>query len=269
MKKYVIKIAALSFALVGLVSCNNIEDNDIYDKNQIQRYEETKAKLKNELVTSENGWIVDFFPNNSELGAFTLLFDFDENGKVQTRSDVTDGQYGVMTEEYNFVMLSTLALNFPVESTVHRITAKYQSAIKTDIEFLYQDIKEDEILFKGHTTKDQVVFRKATAADAEFDLTVKHSNLNFVSTKRNMIVNTDGETEIFNFRYAKNTRFAKVSNTSGNSINGNGGIGIGGSNEGIIISPAIEFEDGSTISELKFENGVFIGENGSNSVTIM
>ncbi|WP_158962233.1 DUF4302 domain-containing protein [Myroides fluvii] len=269
MKKYVIKIAALSFALVGLVSCTNIEDNDIYDKNQIQRFEETKAKLKSELVSAEHGWIVDFFPENSALGAYSLLFEFNEDGTVETRSDVTDGKYDVVKEEYDFVMLSTLALSFPVQTTVHNITAKYGSRIKTDIEFLYDETKENEILFKGHFTRNQIVFRKATAEDKQFDLTMKHRNLDLVSAKRNMVITSGEDMEVFNFRYTKNTRYAKVSNSAGNSINGNGGIGIGGSNEGIIISPAIEFPDGSSISELIFENGVFKGESGNNSVIIM
>lgn len=269
MKKYVIKIAALSFALVGLASCTNIEDNDIYDKNQIQRFEETKAKLNNELVSAEHGWIVDFFPNNKQLGAYTVLFNFDKNGNVETRSDVIDNQYDAVTEEYDFVMLSTLALNFPVESTIHRITSKFQSKIKTDIEFLYQDIVENEILFKGHHTKNQIVFKRATAEDAAFDLTKRHAFLELVSTKRNIIVQTGDEIEVFNFRYAKANRYAKIANAQGNSINGNGGIGIGGTNEGIIISPVIEFPDGTKVSELKFEDGVFKAEFGSNSVIIM
>ena len=52
------------------------------------------------------------------------------------------------------------------------------------------------------------------------------------------------------------------------SVNANGGIGIGFTPNSIKISPAIEFEDGSSLSELALDGNRFVGEVNGNTVIL-
>lgn len=249
-----------------LGACESDDNNDVFDKNPIERLNEIKVELKNNLVSSENGWSMTFFPSNKLMGGYSFWFEFKEDGSLLTRSDI-DSDLSIHNEEYDFVMLSSLALSFPTGATIHEFITKNPEKNKTDIEFLFEDYQGDDIVFKGHTTRNEIRMTRATVDDKKFDLTKRHRNLDVVATKRNLSVVEGAEVYSFTVAYNKNSRYATVKSTAG-SINENGGIGIGATNSGIIISPAIEFEDGSSLSELALDGNRFVGEVNGNMVIL-
>lgn len=276
MKKYnFFKALVFAGALFTLGACSDSDDARIFDEDPIHRLSEAETKLKNELVSSEHGWVVDFFPNNEIFGGYSFLFDFNEDGTVKTRSDAKVNDYGIKDEKYNFVLLGTLALNFPSFSTVHEFPKLSQggndgaNVYHTDYEFLFERFDGDDIVFKGFETRNEIRFKRATADDKEFVLTTKHAMLNAVSGMRTLITFDNGEANTYNFRYGSGKRYATVLSADRTmSVNANGGVGVGASNSGIIISPTIEFEDGSTLSELALDGNRFVGEVNGNMVII-
>lgn len=276
MKKYnFFKALVFAGALFTLGACSESDDTRLFDEDPIHRLSEAESKLKNELVSSEYGWVVDYFPNNEIFGGYSLLFNFNEDGTVKTRSDVKVNDYGVKDEEYNFVLLGSVALNFSYFSTVHEFPKmstggnQGQNIYHTDYEFLFERFDGEDVVFKGFITRDEIRFKRATSADVQFDLTLKHAHLNVVSSKRTLVVFENNEVTSFNFRYGALKRYATVLSADRTmSVNGNGGVGVGATNTGIIISPAIEFEDGSSLSELTLEGNIFRGEVNGNIVII-
>ena len=276
MKKYnFFKVCVLAGALITLGSCNDSDDARIYDENPIHRLNKAESELRNELSSAEFGWKVDLFPNDEIFGGYSFLFDFNEDGTVKTRSDVKTNDYGIKDEKYNFVLLGTLALNFPTFSTVHEFPKLSQggdegaNVYHTDYEFLFERFDGDEIIFKGFETRKEIRFKRATSADVQFSLTLKHAHLNVVASKKTLVVFENNEVTSFNFRYGASKRYARVLSADRTmSVNGNGGVGVGATDTGIIISPAIEFEDGSSLSELTLEGNIFKGEVNGNIVII-
>lgn len=277
---------AIAFALVSLLSsCNSDNFESKFDDNPTERTEKRIKELEQELLSSPDGWKMTYFTDDTMLGGFTYLCAFEGN-KVTMISDV-DAYRGY---EWSKDPLVPRTSHFIVNSKGSGVNLMYEDAnyihllsdnsiypnnnlkgkgYKGDFQFLYYGKDAEGINFLTPRAGIKVKMVKATSEDWT-NLAVNRSLMTLVQAKRNIVVTENGNSTVYNFRYTAKTRFASVLNADQTeSVNGNGGIGIGFNIDEIIVSPAIEFEDGSTISELKFENGVFIGESGSNSVTIM
>jgi hypothetical protein len=64
------------------MSCSK-EYEGVFEQSPDERTRDVLKEYKDILVSSENGWIVDYYPNPEILGGFTFLFKFDEKGTVK------------------------------------------------------------------------------------------------------------------------------------------------------------------------------------------
>jgi len=277
---------AIAIALVSLLSsCNSDNFESKFDEGPAQRTEKRIKELEQELLSSTEGWKMIYFTDDTMLGGFTYLYNFKGN-KVEMISDV-DAYNGypwsknpleARVSHYSVnAKSSTVSLLFEDANYIHLISdnAIFPNAdlagkgYKGDFQFLYYGKDAEGIDFV--TPRDGIKLKMVKATSEDWtNLAVNRTLMNTVNTKRTLVFVDGGEATLFNFRYNLKTRYASVLNADKTeSVNGNGGIGIGFNTNEIIISPAIEFEDGSTISVLKFEGGVFKGEVGNNSVTIL
>lgn len=257
-------------AFIGITSCSNIEDNNIFDQDPSVRLQETQDLLKNNLVGAENGWIMTFFPSNKLKGGYSFWFDFNEDGSVQVRSDYNVADLSVKNERYDFVLLTTVALNFPLGSTVHKFVAENPGTNTTDIEFLFDRYEGDDIVFRGHSTRNEIRMTKATADDKKFDLSSKMAMREIVRTMKRLYVTSGIESTTYGFNYNANSRFARVAELTGpkTPINKNGGVGIGFKNNGIILNEAVDV-DGIIFDELVYDSGSNMFKMEKDGVSIL
>lgn len=285
MKKILMKGAVAVAILSFLSSCNSDNFENKFEDGPTQRTEKRINELKDLLQSSPDGWKMTYFTDDKILGGFTYIFKFNGN-QVEMISDV-NGYNGFSWSQNPLVgrttsyavtaQGNTVNLLFDEASYIHLIcdNSIYPNntlagkGFKGDFQYYYYGADESGINFLTPRESIALKFEKASTDDWT-NLASNRSLMTAVASKRSLVVIDNNESSVYNFRYTASTRYASVLNAAQTeSVNGNGGIGIGFNMDEIIVSPAIEFEDGSTISVLKMDGGVFKGESGSNSVTIM
>ena len=267
-------VCMLSLFTVG---CQDTDPDDIFGEKANVRIEKARVELNNALLDSEHGWKMIYFTDDTQLGGFTHVVRFDEGHKVTMISDFNAKTLVPMESTYTLPLASTISLLYATPNHIHELgkSDQYPNAklrgkgYLGDNQFLFYGYDGEVITLRGNRGLFDIKMTKATASDWT-DLATNTDVMNIIGQKKTLIVQENGETMIYNFRFTKSTRYASVLNDEQTmSVNTRGGIGIGFDIDKIVVSPAIEFEDGSSISELTLEGGVFKGETGSNSVTIM
>lgn len=269
-----------------LTSCQN-NDNDIYDQDPIIRLREAKAKLKNHLTTeSDNGWIATFRPDGGVmLGEFNLWFDFEDDFSVNIKSDFNLGDLNAQESEYNFTMLRTFALSFPLHNKVHDFTQGFYLDIdgkeslynnRSDIEFLFNDyLANGDVETVGFMTNQKVVFRKATAEEKAFRFDDQWAVYNKLETMRNVTLIQDGRSKRLNFEPMPGMRAAyigKIVSQNGQKsidevLTDTGAVTFAANLETdeVILKPALELENGLTIDKLIWIGSAYYGEADENN----
>lgn len=263
----------LGAVTISVSSCQN-NDNDLFDKDPIVRLREAQQEMKNHLVNdSENGWIVTFSPDGGKyLGEFNLWFDFEDDWKVNIKSDLDLGDLGVEESYYNFTMLRTFALSFPVHNKVHDFTEFDPYSLRTDIEFMFNSYLDNgDIETVGFMTNKKVVFHKATAEHKQFDFSGKWAIYNRLEQATSAQLFVDGVRT--NYAYAANegyrSSFIGGSNTGYLTETGVVTFGVQDDLTTIKLAPALELPNGLTIDELSWTGSFFYGEADSDNYILI
>lgn len=289
MKKTIIKGFLALGLLVALGACQGDNFENKFDETATERLQKRKVELRKELLDSEDGWKMTYFTDDKQLGGFTYLFNFLDDRNVKSASDFdpytgSDSNQQWRKDplvpdvtEYNIVLGSTVSLVFTEGSYVSLLanndifpagTNLKGQGYRGDFQYLYYGVDSEGINFKTNRHNVDLKFERATKQDWD-QLHLNRTMMDVVSSKRSLIASDSGVSTTYNFRYTKSTRYATVLTTDRTmSINANGGIGIGFTPNSIKISPAIEFEDGSSLSELVLEGNRFVGEVNGNTVIL-
>lgn len=275
--RYVKKVGSLLVVLaatsMALTSCQN-NDNDIYDKDPVLRVEEAKAKLRDHLIDeSENGWIVTFHPDGGKyLGEYSLWFDFKENNELDLRSDMDLGDLGIEKTFYNFTMLRTFAISFPYHNKVHDFIELSPDAIRSDIEFMFNDyLANGDVETIGYMTKNKVVFKKATAEEKNFNFPERWNLFQKMADIKTVSLTTEGETVIVKYQAIPELRMGSFVQGGRVIYTDTGYVTFGVKDESTVrLVPPMEMPDGGLIEEVVWTGSLFYGEsNDGNSSIIM
>ena len=84
MKKLIYTLLAF-----GTVCFSCVQDvDDVYDKPVAQRVEEAVQEYHDLLVSSEHGWLMEYYPHSSQIyGGFNYIMKFKEGDKVTISTD--------------------------------------------------------------------------------------------------------------------------------------------------------------------------------------
>lgn len=270
--------------VVSLGACQSDNFEDKFSDNATERLEKRKLELSNELQDSEEGWKMTYFTDDTQLGGFTYLFKFNDERYVTMISDF-DPYNGFSwsqnplipdTSEYSITLGSTVSLLFSQGTYIHLLgdnsvvpnNSFRGVGYKGDFQYLFYGIDSNGVNFKSNRDKIDIKFERATAEDWS-NLRLNRVMMDVVASKKTLFTIENGESMTYNFKYTKSTRYATVLSADRTmSVNENGGIGVGFTSSSIKISPAIEFEDGSLVSELVLDGNRFVGEANGNVVII-
>ncbi|MCY1635992.1 DUF4302 domain-containing protein [Marinifilum sp. D737] len=164
MKKllYILTGFALLFS-----SCDNEEDR-IFDLDADTRIGEAVNGYQDLLLSAENGWITNYYPNAEILGGFTFLFDFNEDGTVKVAWDINET---VETSLYKLSSIERPQLAFDTYSNFSKMTdpeiGEQGVGMGGDYELYFERVSEnqDTIYLEGKTNESTMVLVRATQAD--------------------------------------------------------------------------------------------------------
>lgn len=272
--KYIGRISRyiLGTLLLGgltLTSCSKT-DNDIFEDNPVVRLDKKKQEIKDKLIDSDNGWIVTFSPDGGKyLGEFNLWYQFNPDGTILEKSDLDLNDLNVAVAEYNFVILKTVALNFPLGSKIHEFTAMGPEDLRTDIEFNFVDfIDDDTIEFEGHMTDQKVYLRKASLQDKQFVFSNKWSIYNKIDSVKKSIVTVNGKSVNYKWGNLVGWRSAQIGDSNTGYLTETSVVTFHAAEDGksVKLVPALVLSDGSTIDKLDLVGNNFIGMSDTNGI---
>lgn len=152
----ILMAVALTFA-----GCQG-EEPDLFEKSAAERLNEVADDYAKILAESEAGWIMEYYPTNSNedptgLG-YLMLVDFDNNGsvKIGMLNDMTEGAYEESTSLWEIITDNGPVLSFSTYNEIlHYFSdpALYDQGLglEGDYEFVMVDVPEDHqtIMLKG------------------------------------------------------------------------------------------------------------------------
>lgn len=255
--QYIYKYLIIGFIALLLAACTNTDAEQKFEQTPTERLNAQKKELNDLLLSSENGWKVVYFTNNTILGGYTHLFKFAKDGTVQMASDF-DADTNVYKSEYDIQLGSTVSLVFTTKNRIHLLSESDNYPIDEleskgylgDFQFLYYGQENGEIIFKTNRVNEttgvngELRFVKATEADwAELEKNIDMIDNVVGDDSRplfRMLETNDGKTiHQFDFSFSEVTRFANANSIeTGYSVAYN--MGVGYSPTGIVVSPAVE-----------------------------
>ncbi|WP_298780129.1 DUF4302 domain-containing protein [uncultured Polaribacter sp.] len=280
MRKFKINTCKLIVAFVLLIFSSCEDNNDpelLFEDTPAVRIEKRIAELKSSLQSSENGWKITYFTDDTELGGFTFLFDFISDSEVLMDSDF--GTPDVNTASlYDITLGSTIKLTFTTKNVIHELSDSDNypdeefvgQGYRGSFEFLYYQTDGDDILFKSNRDRSNIIrFSKATESDW-MNLTANNKDMlnNYIpkdplkSVFRNLILETESNTTLYNFSFNAPRRYATVTAITTDAIESDISFGLAPTPTGFIISPEIDV-DGVKLNEFNYDTDTseFVAEN--------
>lgn len=268
--KNILKQALIAIIAIQFGSCN--KDNDAeqkFDQTPTERIEARKKELQDLLLSSQYGWKMVYFTDDTQLGGFTHIIKFKDAKTVAMASDYESPDYAPDTSihesEYAIQTGSTVSLVFTTKNQIHYLSdADYYptadlraQGYKGDFQFLYYGQENGQIIFRTNRSFQELRFVKATAQDwTDLDGNIAMiDNVIGAPTRplfRYLETNDGTTTQLFDFTYNSFSRFAATSPVQ-DGVSKTYDFGIAYTPKGITISPAIEVS-GQKLTQFTYDN---------------
>lgn len=170
MKSYKV-FAYLLIALPALLlqSCLK-DDDDKFSESSSARAEEYLEKAQNTLISSTNGWVLDYYPQrNQSYGGYTYAITFDKNQATVYFENQPDKSE---TSLYSMKGDDGPVLSFDsYNSMIHFFSTPSSSlyeGYEGDFEFVIDSIGDDRIKVHGKRSQNTMYFRRLTEPAADY-----------------------------------------------------------------------------------------------------
>lgn len=222
MKKHIILSLCSAVALAGgLVSCTS-QQEDLFDESSANRLQHALVSYGETLSAAPNGWVMEYFTNNSEQGLIYLMkFDKDGSVTVGGRNKWIGGKYLSERSAYQFIADNGPVLSLSSFNTVFHVlcdpidipsTSENELGFghRGDYEFVVMSADADNVLLKGKKYEQRIRLTPL-AADADWETyfadLYAFSNSLFNSRFEPLILSVEGK------------RFGEVTNMSEGVMN--------------------------------------------------
>ncbi len=161
-----INIYILAFLTISLVSCSNDDVDPLFDTDVNTRVNEQLDSLRKALLSAENGWKVEYQPENT-VGIFNIYLKFNEDSTVDIASDFDNGDQDLPTT-YRVSISQKPELVLENFTVFHRLFEANFFSLGAEFEFLFENVTEDIITLKSKTDsgeKSTLTFVKALTSD--------------------------------------------------------------------------------------------------------
>lgn len=152
-------ILAAAIAVTATQSCVSKID-PLFDESSANRAETLAEELNETLVSSPNGWLLQYYPSSGQYyGGFNVFLSFSEGNKVKAGSEVA-GEGKTATSTYTIYQSAGCVLSFDsYNEVIHHFSDPEASGgqgagygYEGDFEFNVLDLQDDKIVLKGRKT---------------------------------------------------------------------------------------------------------------------
>lgn len=187
--KVLLSASILAASSMMLSSCLKDQD-DIFDVDAANRLEQRLADCKNTLVSSEHGWIMDYFPDRDiAYGGWVYGLKFTETD-VTVTCELAPGE--TETSLYKMTNDNGPVLSFDSYNTLMHFFAtptggsggRYE-AYDGDFEFIIMDVKPDLITLRGNRTGNAIYLHRADSDPVQYVSQAANVGENIFQTKFN------------------------------------------------------------------------------------
>lgn len=158
-------ISAITIALFAgaLASCTH-QAEDYFDTPSMTRVNEHMRECQSLLLSAENGWAVEYYPDEERIyGGTVFAMKFDSNGNVTVAAEIAEDVTKTITSHYSLNSSSSVVLTFDTYNDYIHYWSDPDSASGNpyggEFEFAYVSGDESEMVFRGTKTDNKVVFR--------------------------------------------------------------------------------------------------------------
>lgn len=251
---------SLSLCLL-LTNCSDNEPKEVFKESATQRLKKRSSELKKKLQAPQYGWKTVYFTDNSILGGYRFLFDFEDDKTVAMSSDFSSEDYAKRKSEYDVVLGSTVKLSFTTKNSIHKLSEsdRYpQSSLrgkgyKGNFEFLYYGTDGDDLIFR--TNRELDTLRLSPAKQSDWDNLKKgyeDMSAAIYDPKKSTFRALKIGDIIYNFDYNQRLRHATSTTTDSKASKQRVEFGVGFELGEIVISPAIDV-DGKKVNKLQYD----------------
>ena len=255
------KLLFLSFFVLS--SCSDDGNQSVFDQTPSERVDEAINELRQLLLSQPNGYKAVYFTKNDERGGFTTFMQFNADGTVRQTSDFDDDST-LQNSSYEVRLGTTTELVFTTRNHITKGTdptavTEVINGFPTGLGFfgtsVFQYFSNDNgvITFRDVRNSDTALMVLYPTNFTDFDA----ESIAAVNTLRAQIpriaepdlyqvleIENDEGTTKYDFTYNEARRFSSSSGLSETEII-NISFGIAYTEEGITISPALEFGEES------------------------
>nr|BFF39311.1 hypothetical protein BACY1_11160 [Tenacibaculum mesophilum] len=176
MKTNMLKILCLLTITVFTVGCD-VDQEKVFDDSASDRIKNDKNTTKNLLTSSENGWVINYFPDsNQSYGGYSYVVKFDEDN-VFAYSELQDDFSSPVSSLYDVISREGSVLTFNTNnSLLHWFATPTQDlyqAQEGDYEFSMQKIDNNTIKAKGIISGNDMIFKRNIITPQEYLTKVK------------------------------------------------------------------------------------------------
>lgn len=158
MKQIFRYITIIALALSALSCVSKIDP--IFDGSADERVNQQIAHVEEVLMSSPNGWIVEYYPaSDLYFGGFNMLLKFTE-GRTVTAASELSGVQTTATSKYSLIHSAGCVLSFDTHNEVIHLFSDPESSVgygagygyEGDFEFVVLESSEDVIRLRGRKT---------------------------------------------------------------------------------------------------------------------
>lgn len=174
MKKKILYMACVIVA--GLLQACTNEVDDLFETSAQQRMNEEIKACRALLVSSELGWMLDYYPSaNQSYGGYAITVKFDET-HVTAASEITGDPADTRTSMYSLKSDMGPTLNFDSYNEILHFFADPDNSngagtgkgYEGDYEFVIQSRSDNEIILKGKKTKNLMRMTRLTESAEDY-----------------------------------------------------------------------------------------------------
>ena len=162
MKKFLL-FPILVIAAFSAQSCL-FEQEDLFEESSSVRVAKLIDKAKSTLVSSEQGWLMEIYPESSQkYGGYSFIMKFDEDQSVTVWSEIGDGSFksyfNVISEDGPVLIFDTYN---PISHFFATPNSSLYQAYEGEVEYVICEVADDLIRLRGCKTGNTMYLRRFT-----------------------------------------------------------------------------------------------------------
>lgn len=179
MKKFLF-ISALALAALSAQSCL-FEQADLFEESASVRVANLMEKAKSTLVSSEQGWLIEIYPeSHQKYGGYSFIMQFDNNQQVTVYSEIAAGSaksyYNVIAEDGPVLTFDTYN---PIKHYFDTPNSSRYQAYEGEVEYVICEVSDALVKLRGCKTGNIMYLRRFSGDPVEYlaSVTAEEENI--------------------------------------------------------------------------------------------